>query len=228
MDSRDYLRLREIACFAEKMLEALQAQKNLAKPIEVPLSKSTDIELSIDIEYFQNTLAHLSISNHLRLRLEALFKEKAKQLQATHSHGLASCRRLIHTGEDSENLDHQVLKVIQSVLDNSVRKISNTIIKIATNKISSFRKESDSNNDTESSNESANLQKGHSPRAVAILEKVFAQTNNINRSEKLQLAKATKLEPRQVTIWVSIFCTHMACSYIVDHSFFLTVSEPTQ
>lgn len=45
--------------------------------------------------------------------------------------------------------------------------------------------------------------RGHSRLAISILERTFLRTTNITKAEKLKLAQATKLEPRQVTIWVS-------------------------
>jgi len=54
-----------------------------------------------------------------------------------------------------------------------------------------------------SSEDDLSNHRGHSRLAVAILEKAYSHTNNITRAEKSRLAAATKLQPRQVTIWVS-------------------------
>lgn len=47
------------------------------------------------------------------------------------------------------------------------------------------------------------IPRGHSRLAIMILEKAYTRTANISRAEKIRLAALTKLEPRQVTIWVS-------------------------
>lgn len=53
--------------------------------------------------------------------------------------------------------------------------------------------------------------RGHSRLAVAILEKAYSHTTNITRAEKVRLAAATKLESRQVTIWVSATAIYDSC-----------------
>lgn len=63
--------------------------------------------------------------------------------------------------------------------------------------------EASAQSENESSDEGQMHNRGHSRLAVTILEKAYARTTNITRAEKIRLAAATKLKPRQVTIWVS-------------------------
>lgn len=49
----------------------------------------------------------------------------------------------------------------------------------------------------------------HSKLAVSILEKAYSHTKNITRAEKHRLAEMTKLEPKQITIWVSFQMTNI-------------------
>ena len=57
----------------------------------------------------------------------------------------------------------------------------------------------------DAANEPTDAHRGHSPKAVAILEKAFEHAPNITQAEKYKLAEATGLQPRQVTIWVCLF-----------------------
>lgn len=56
----------------------------------------------------------------------------------------------------------------------------------------------------QAANEPADAHRGHSARAIAILEMAFEHAPNITQAEKYKLAEATGLQPRQVTIWVRI------------------------
>nr|AGC24181.1 homeodomain transcription factor bW [Malassezia sympodialis] len=60
----------------------------------------------------------------------------------------------------------------------------------------------------DAANEPTDAHRGHSPKAVAILEKAFEHAPNITQAEKYKLAEATGLQPRQVTIWVCLFLTN--------------------
>ncbi|CCU98131.1 Hypothetical homeodomain transcription factor bW [Malassezia sympodialis ATCC 42132] len=55
----------------------------------------------------------------------------------------------------------------------------------------------------DAANEPTDAHRGHSPKAVAILEKAFEHAPNITQAEKYKLAEATGLQPRQVTIWLT-------------------------
>ncbi|KAJ9476601.1 Homeobox domain-containing protein [Pseudozyma hubeiensis] len=48
---------------------------------------------------------------------------------------------------------------------------------------------------------SLKISRGHDSDAVRILEQAFEHTPNITQAEKFQLAEATGLQPKQVTIW---------------------------
>jgi hypothetical protein len=87
---------------------------------------------------------------------------------------------------------HELKQRILSVLDERLDKFNTDA-------------EASAQSEFESSSEDGMLvARGHSRLAVKILEKAYSRTTNISRAEKVRLAAATKLEPRQVTIWVSV------------------------
>lgn len=208
MDDSDCKHLQDIAHISETLLQILPQSEN-----QVTLTNQCDEELFqprlTGIDGSKDYFSESGLSQTFSLKLNEIFLEKAEILRKT-------CQRKIEllipiligqetkSHEDNANIAKKLLKVMQRFLDAQIWNVHIALAASMKTKVTAFHKDTAAASDTESSHESSVAQKGHSPRAIAILEKVFAQTTNINRSEKLQLAKATKLEPRQVTIWVSI------------------------
>lgn len=156
---------------------------------------------------FMESIGSFKLSKTTVVALLEIFKQKSLQLKQHCEESFRNLTKRLSCTPGGINGDlsvNYVFQIWQNNLEEHTRKLKEMLILSIENKIRSFNKEVETVSDIESSDESSVAQKGHSPRAVAILEKVFSLTPNINRSEKHQLAKATKLEPRQVTIWVSI------------------------
>ncbi|PWN34782.1 uncharacterized protein FA14DRAFT_188834 [Meira miltonrushii] len=151
------------------------------------------------VNAFDRSFRHLNLSLHMKRRYEEKFTEVSDQL---HSLCLAEVVKIASSLHGKlHNCDFEkIVRITETSLSENVSQLHSSMMATIQNKIKAFHADA-AFSDVESSGESSVAQKGHSRRAVAILEKVFSQTTNINKSEKLQLAKATNLEPRQVTIW---------------------------
>lgn len=190
-------------------------------------------EIQIDLETYEIQFRHATFSTNLVKRLIAVFRQQAESIIGVCSREFGTIQDFLRdrmSQEDKKNDDHQsrLRSIFQQALKQQIEGLQHSMIEIVKYKIDRYRKEAIASSDMESSEESSAAQKGHSPRAIAILERVFAQTTNINRSEKLQLARATKLEPRQVTIWVSVILHRRPLYSQLTITFLLPVPKSTQ
>lgn len=177
-------------------------------PTNIPIAADPSTSQNSDLcqpefESFSYSFKDLGISRDLKKNLEAIFQNGLKKLKNSYAAEVQKAN-FIFVGRNCKEEGQKFLEVLRKSMLEEGNKLHDTLMQAVMAKIKHFESEIVTQTDIESSSESSVAQKGHSPRAIAILEKVFSQTTNINRSEKLQLAKASKLEPRQVTIWVSI------------------------
>lgn len=191
--------------------DVLQMQQSCARSYEQRL-------ISILEENDSYTFSEESkFSRNLARKLDFIFQEKLSLLRSIYARNFEKLLNEIPTSEDLKAMENRIIRVMKEWYQKTAHKMFVLIASVLERKRSCFQRDIAATSDIESSGQSSVAQKGHSPRAIAILERVFSQSININRAEKFQLAKATRLEPRQVTIWVSTMSSHKTCSYIADH-----------
>lgn len=148
---------------------------------------------------------------NVQAKVEAIFENQATKLEAIFQEKYSLLLSMIHSstiepGEFTNKLRVTLIAQIRQYQE----RLRDSILEILYARISQFKNdvqqaERDASYSSEDEDTSKEKGRGHSKLAIAILEKAFAQTSNITKAEKLKLAAATHLEPRQVTIWVSIF-----------------------
>lgn len=143
-----------------------------------------------------DNLLLLGISQQTANSLVSLYEGKLQQSQ----HRFREIWKTLLTNAKSSPNDIELLqKCFRTHYSTHDSKLKDVILNAVSKCIDDFKQVQ---NESTSPDEGDDGCRGHSRLAIAILEKAYAHTTNISRSEKLKLSEATKLQPRQVTIWV--------------------------
>lgn len=218
--------LEEIISTAERLQEHLccflptgYGPKEIeARPKEIETADEWAQKLhlpDVDSYAFLQALSRRSISTSV-VDSASLLREK--QYEEIRQHHLSHWRQLFFSCQSLNCETRQaIVHTAENFFKQAVKGVEEKIITILDAHLKKFCRDADASaqSETESSSEDALLvPRGHSKLAITILEKAYSRTTNITRAEKLRLATATKLEPRQVTIWVSgsgMVCMNARC-----------------
>lgn len=154
---------------------------------------------------FRGSLSARPLQGHVQKGLLALYLAKTKHILQNARHHWQNLFDQFKVAPPVEHMPVLHTSMIRHV-NNSFQNIGDTIFAVCDKRLALFHSDVERLAQQESSSTSedeSSATRGHSRLAIAILEKAYAHTTNITKAEKLKLAEVTKLEPRQVTIWVS-------------------------
>lgn len=181
--------------FVETCLSMLRSlstsdEKMLSSPgISSPL-----VELNlrdINAVSFMNAIRDRPLSNDAQAHLIRLYERVLIKLKGASMEKFAAIQR--RWGSARRRVLPRMEQLFKLQCQLAATRMQQTLLDIVDERLKSFQ---------EAANESTDAHRGHSARAVAILEKAFEYAPNITQAEKYKLAEATGLQPRQVTIWV--------------------------
>lgn len=167
---------------------------------------------SPDVEYLRRCLLSRLLAEPLCTALCEAFLQNATSLgdRAIVRHAEASAQ-LNRVGcallEGEADLAAQLDSAFNVNYQKAMEKLHNGFLGIVDKRRADFFADAATAVITEGGNADDDKQGGsraHTTEAIAILERAFAHTNSITQAEKQRLAEATGLQPRQVTIWVSV------------------------
>lgn len=151
-----------------------------------------------------------------RQEIENIFRTQYNRIRLAHQDHWNDLFEQFASSDVQEGFDAKPLSLaFERNFERSIKVLANAIIANVTNAIDKYRNFSQRNNclskpkvHNDSEERGENVSRSHPKLAIYILEKAYGYTANISRAEKIKLANITNLEPRQVTIWVSIpLCT---------------------
>lgn len=174
------------------ILRSLSTSDKELLPSPVINSPLAELNLNdINAVSFMNAIRERPLSNDAQVLLIRLYERVLFKLKITSMEKFSQIQR--RWGSARRRALPRMEQLFKSQCQLAATRMQETLLGIVDERLKSFQ---------EAANEPADAHRGHSAKAVAILEKAFEHAPNITQAEKYKLAEATGLQPRQVTIWV--------------------------
>ncbi|WFD18143.1 hypothetical protein MCAP1_000355 [Malassezia caprae] len=173
------------------MLKSLSTSDE--KSLSSPVLNSPLAELNlrdINAVSFMNAIRERPLSNDTQVLLIRLYERVLFKLKGASMEKFTQIQR--RWGSARRRALPRMEQLFRSQCQLAATRMQDTLLGIVDERLKNFQ---------EAANEPADAHRGHSAKAVAILERAFEHAPNITQAEKYKLAEATGLQPRQVTIW---------------------------
>lgn len=194
--------LSDVASIATQILTNIHTDDETSAPLAanhdvlaLTLSSANDWVLSVHAELHNRPLTSAASQ-----RLESLFESTAIEWHTQIIKRAAVLEQKLSACNSRPLGQTDLLcEVLQNTYQRGLDRLRCALLKLVDDSIRTYQ--ADLGMVENASIEDAESGRGHSQKALAILERAFSYATNISQAEKRRLAELTGLEPRQVVIW---------------------------
>lgn len=214
-----------------KLQKAIPANNSMRNTVGGTSTRLALVLPSFPVDQLRSALVHLNVRDQAITQLLQIFENRCQELsdavQSRYRHALEI---LAQCDGGTQAYQRRFQFCLLTIFDEAVHAMKAETVKIVMEhhtdeNIKTCR--GDSRCSCCGDMDESSSRRGHTSMAVSILERAYAYTPNITQAEKYKLAEATGLQPRQVTIWVSVtavFTMLWSCRFI-DASMYACIYE---